>query len=363
MKRTIVTLLAICLAVCVVGSPAAAEDMTAYPSLKDFYAPYFDFGSAMSSKEAADADRLAFYAAQYAIITPENELKPQSVIDEYNSSKAAKSDPGSVALHFASVKPLLEFAKANGLKVNGHVLFWHQQTPDTFFREGYARSKPYVSRDIMLARMENYVRLVMEYLNANYPGIVVSFDVVNEAIDDSTGTLRESNYTKIVGDDWVTQAFRFARKYAPEGMLLVYNDYSVPYQPKLSGILSLLDELMRENLVDVCGMQCHYQLTTPTTAQFRSAIDNIIRKGLKIRVSEMDILVDDYTDASFARQASRYADFMKVLLRYADSVIAVQTWGTFDSKSWKSGQYPLLFTGGGSAKPAFYALTDPSILP
>ena len=54
---------------------------------------------------------------------------------------------------------------------------------------------------------------------------------------------------------------------------------------------------------------------------------------------------------------------MKVLLSYADQIVAVQTWGTFDSLSWKSDHYPLLFQGDGTPKPAFYALTDPAILP
>ena len=362
MKKMIVTMLAVCLVMPLLFSFASGETVT-YPSLKDFYAPYFDFGSAMSTKEATDNARTAFYVAQYSIVTPENALKPENVIDEYNSAKAAKNDQGSVALHFNAAKPLLEFAKANGLKVNGHVLFWHQQTPDTFFREDYQRSKPYVSREVLLTRMENYVRLMMAYLDEHYPGLVVSWDVVNEAIDDSTGALRQSNFAKIVGEDWVVQAFRFARKYAPEGTLLVYNDYSVPYQPKLSGILNLLDSLIHENLVDVCGMQCHYQLSTPTISQFRFAIEKIIAKGLKVRVTELDILVDDNSANSFQKQAVRYTELMKVLLQYSDAVLAVQTWGTYDSQSWKSGSFPLLFNGDGSAKPAFYALTDPAILP
>ena len=247
--------------------------------------------------------------------------------------------------------------------MNGHVLFWHNQTPDSFFREDYSPSKPYVSRDVMLKRMENYVRLVMEYLEENYPGLIVSWDVVNEAINDSNGGLRQSKYTEIVGDDWVVQAFRFARKYAPEGTLLVYNEYSVPYQPKLTGVLTLLDELIAENLVDVCGVQAHYQLTTPSKTQFRLALRKIVEKGLKIRISEMDILVDSPSDSQFELQAARYKDLIKVMLEFPDSVIAVQTWGSFDNLSWKAANYPLLFNADGSGKPAFYALTDPSILP
>ena len=85
--------------------------------------------------------------------------------------------------------------------------------------------------------------------------------------------------------------------------------------------------------------------------------------GLLVRVSELDILVDDQTEAQLMLQAKRYEDIMKVLLSYADQIVAVQTWGTFDSLSWKSDHYPLLFHGDGTPKPAFYALTNPSILP
>ncbi len=350
----------------ILGAPvtaAQAGQAANLPSLKDVYADYFDFGSALSSAELRNADRLPLYLSQYSIITPENELKPENVLDLYNSAKVSAENQGSVALHFSTVKPLLEFAKANGLKVHGHVLFWHSQTPDEFFRESYSRSKPYVSRDVMLERMENYVRLTMEYMAENYPGLIVSWDVVNEAIDDETGKYRDSNFTRIVGSDFVLQAFRFARKYAPADTLLFYNDYSTPYQPKLNGILKLLSALQEENLVDGHGLQCHYQLNTPTISQIKQALQKITEMGLLVRVSEMDILVDEPTDAQFNLQAKRYEEIMKALLSYADSVVAVQTWGTFDGSSWKSDHYPLLFQSDGTPKPAFYALTNSSILP
>lgn len=364
MKKYALVMMAIGMSLILGGASAAdAFDPSSLPSLKDFYAAYFDFGSAVSSREIQEQANQLFFAAQYSIITPENELKPENVLDEYNSQKASQTDQGNVALHFNTVNPILNFAKANGLKVHGHVLFWHSQTPDTFFRESYTKSKPYVTRDVMLRRMENYVRIIMEYMEENYPGVIVSWDVVNEAIDDSTGALRDSNWTRIVGDDFVVQAFRFARKYAPAGTLLYYNDYSTPYQPKLNGILNLLDELTAENLVDGYGFQCHYQLDTPTIAQFENALQKIADKNLRIRVSEMDILVDGNTGEQFQKQADRYKALMEVLLQYADQVEAVQTWGTRDSLSWKSGSYPLLFNGDGTPKPAFFALTDPDILP
>ena len=362
-KLTLLCITAALTLCCLFAFADSAYDPLSLPSLKDFYAGYFDFGSSLNSNELQKKSYLPFYAAQYSIITPENELKPENVLDIPNSKKAAQDDQGNVVLSFYPVKPLLAYAKEHGLKVHGHVLFWHSQTPDEFFRVSYSKTEEYVSRDIMLKRMENYVRQIMDYMQTNYPGLIVSWDVVNEAIDDSTGNLRESNWTKIVGDDFVEQAFRFARAYAPEGTLLFYNDYSTPYQPKLNGILSLLDELNANALIDGCGMQFHYQMSTPTLSQVDTAMRRIIDKGLLIRISEMDILVDDNTEAQFQKQATRYADLMKVILKYADSVIAVQTWGTRDSMSWKSGNFPLLFNGNLTPKPAFDALTDPAILP
>ena len=57
----------------------------------------------------------------------------------------------------------------------------------------------------------------------NTPGIVYAWDVVNEAVDN--GKMRPSLWTETVGEDFVLQAFRIARKYASPDMKLFYNDY------------------------------------------------------------------------------------------------------------------------------------------
>ena len=213
MKKLYVPLILSWCLVLLFASPTAAEpaDAVPLPSLKAFYADYFDFGSALSGAELANVEFAPFYSAQYAIITPENELKPENVLNIAECQILAQEDQGGVAVNFNAAKPILNFAMENGLKVHGHVLFWHSQTPDEFFHESYSISEPYVTRDVMLRRMENYVRLTMDYLAEHYPGVVVSWDVVNEAIDDSNGKLRQSRWADIVGDDFVLHAFRFAR--------------------------------------------------------------------------------------------------------------------------------------------------------
>jgi endo-1,4-beta-xylanase len=292
-------------------------------------------------------------------MTPGNELKPDSVLDIPASRQLARQDQAAVAVRIDAARPLLDYAKEHGIRIHGHVLVWHSQTPETFFREDYSVFGSFVSREIMLSRLENYIRQVFELTQSQYPGLIVSWDVVNEAVDDATGKMRASNWTKVAGEDFVLQAFRFARKYAPEGVKLYYNDYSTPYEPKLTGILSLLAPLVQEGTIDGYGFQCHYQLNTPGLRQLQNAMDKVIALGLPLRMSEMDILIDKNSEENLQLQARRYGAILELFRTYKDHIEAVHTWGVTDNLSWKASQFPLLFDGQGKPKPAFYAVVDP----
>ena len=332
-------------------------DMT-LPSLAEAYSSYFDVGVALSRSPLQDAKRMAFVASQFNIITHENELKPDAVIDVFGSKKLAEDDETEVAIKFTAAKPLLDFCQANGIKVHGHVLVWHNQTPAAFFHEGYDTAKPFVSREVMLGRLENYIRKVFEYAEANYPGLIVSWDVVNEAVSDNSVNLRKSNWTNVIGEDFVNRAFEFARKHAPEGVKLYYNDYSTPYEPKLTGICNLLDSLIAEGTIDGYGFQCHYSTNTPMPFQVRRAFERIAAKGLRLRVSELDIGITGNSDLNLKSQAKLYADLFRIYMDFADQLDAVQVWGLTDERSWRNGEYPLLFDSKVAPKPAFYALLD-----
>lgn len=338
--------------------PNEVEFDAKLPSLHEIYAPWFDFGCALGNREAINRERMDFYASQFNIMTPGNELKPDSVLNVTVSRKRAKEDDTAVVVRFDAVKPMLDYCQAHGIKVHGHVLVWHSQTPDAFFRKGYSLIGPYVSREVMLARLDNYIRQIMEYMQANYPGLIVSWDVVNEAVDDNTGKLRESNWTKVVGEDFVNRAFEIARKYAPEGTMLYYNDYSTPYEPKLTGICSLLDSLIAEGNIDGYGFQCHYQTNSPSITQLRTAMQKIADKGLKLRVSELDITISADNQVQRTFQAARYKSLMEVFLEFSNQIEAVHTWGVTDDLSWLAKQFPLLFDAQCAPKPAFWSLVE-----
>ena len=348
-----------------VTEDVAVADM---PSIKDAYAGKFDFGAAVPQYAFSNPKLKELILKQFNILTPENELKPDSVLDVTASKKLVQEtgDETAVAVHFDAAKALLNFAQENGLKVHGHVLVWHSQTPAAFFHEGYDPAKPMVSRDVMLGRLENYIREVLTKTEEMYPGVIVSWDVVNEAIDDGTAWLRgTSPWYKTIGMDFVARAFEYARKYAAEGVLLYYNDYSTPYEPKLSGIVKLLNQLTEEGNIDGYGFQMHYSngtgnnLTEPSLEMIENALEKISALGLKLRVSELDIGAG-WNEKSLMQQKEAYKEILKLMLKYAEQTEAVQVWGLTDNMSWRmnNGVYVLLFDKKMNPKPAFYGVLE-----
>lgn len=333
-------------------------DTTSLPVLKTLYADKFDFGTAVVASEVADSKRMAFYGSQFTIMTAGNEMKPDSLLDMAECRKLSRTDDTAVAVKFDNCIPFLDWCRDNGVKVHGHVLVWHSQTPEAFFHEGYATHKPLCSRETMLARMESYIQQVLTWTNENYPGLIVSWDVVNEAVADGSDQLRESNWTKTVGQDFVNRAFEYARKYAADGVKLYYNDYNTPLDPKLHGICVLLDSLIADGTIDGYGFQAHYSVGSPTIDRVDWAFQQIAKRDLLLRVSELDVGIDDTSEENLQKQAKYYGNLMKIFLRYADRIEAVQVWGTVDDMSWRADEYPLLFDKDAQPKPAFDTLVE-----
>ncbi|MBN1892158.1 MAG: endo-1,4-beta-xylanase [Clostridiales bacterium] len=346
---------------------------TDLPSLKEVYQDDFPIGCAVPLSVFSDSELMEFIGNQYNTFTHENELKPENVLDlDECRARAADGDETHPAVNIEKARPLLDFAKENGFTVNGHVLVWFSQTPDSFFNEGYRTDGELVDKDTMLQRMENYIAAVFEEIYPEYEGVLTSWDVVNEAVFDSTGELRPSKaddpenghlWMDTVGADYIESAFVFARKYAPEGVKLFYNDYSVPYEPKLSGIVDIVEGLNDKGLIDGVGFQAHYQLANPAVQQITTAMQKFIDMGLRIRVTELDIEAVNNSEEEMMKQAKRYSSLMSAFQQYSDYIDAVIIWGISDGTSWKADQYPLLFTADMQPKYAFWALTDPSQLP
>lgn len=351
--------------------PAIQEDITA---LQDAYADYFKIGCACADSEFNQNATKDLILKHYNSLTLGNELKPDSVLDQALSQAYVQEtgDDTMPQISLDEADEMLRFAGENDIPVRGHVLVWHSQTPDWFFKENFDSDGAWVSKEKMTQRLENYIKLVMETLAADYPDVeFYAWDVVNEAASDA-GTIRDpgsnnevngqSAWVKVYGDQsYIPLAFEYARKYAPEGCKLFYNDYNEYSPNKQAYIISdILTPLIEADLIDGMGMQSHISESYPSIDLYRESIQQYADLGLEIQITELDISEKSNEYADQLTLAQRYQDVFKLYKEMKDSGVnltAVVLWGITDSTSWIGG-YPLLFDKDYQAKPAYYAVID-----
>ena len=263
----------------------------------------------------------------------------------------------------------------------GHTLIWHSQTPDWVFRDDQGK---FVDRETLLARMREHIFTVV----GRYRGKIAGWDVVNEALDED-GTLRNSPWRKIIGDDYIAKAFEFAHEADPQAELY-YNDFSLEHTNKRAGAVALIKRLQSQGIhIAAVGLQGHYNLDWPTEQELGETIETFSKLGVKVAITELDVDVlpsatgyegaevsmrfssraglNPYTnglpDAVQQQLARRYADLFSVLVKHRREIERVTFWGVTDGDSWLNDwpirgrtNYPLLFDRAGKPKPAFDAV-------
>jgi endo-1,4-beta-xylanase len=317
------------------------------------------------------ADRPADWpllTAQFGMVTPENCMKPD----------ALQRQPGQ--WRFEQADRFVDFARSKDLKVVGHCLVWAKddRTPPWFYLDG---DKP-ASKEVLLARMKAYIDTVV----GRYRGKIAMWDVVNEALGDGKGYLRESGWTRACGDEFIAKAFEYAHAADPDA-LLIYNDYNNELDGKREQMLKLLADLRaRRAPVHAIGLQGHYEIDRVPYEALEKTLVALRTAGIKAVVSELDIdviprgrwwadggkyrdelaKVNPYADGCppeiLARQAEQYAKLFALFRRYPDVIIRVSFWNLHDGQSWLNGfpwkrvNHPLLFDRQGQPKPAYHSV-------
>jgi len=354
--------------------------------LKDAYKDYFLIGvglngsntqtDTVNSKAMTEIIKYHFNSTTYS-----NLMKPSYLLDQEGSIANLKAGNPEPTVKFDSVTKGLEFCKENGIKMRGHVLVWHTQTPNWFFQEDYSDFGKYVDRETMLARLESYIRQVLEFTQKEYPGVIYAWDVVNEAVEDTAGhyetksgynirtkfsRIRDNPWYVVVGIDYVEKAFAYARKYAAPEVKLFYNDYNTFQPMKTQAIYKLASHLKEKGLIDGIGMQGYMSLTYPGISggvnNFLTALAILGELGLEIHVTELSIN-PKYSDPELLKmQADRYEEVFRVLLEVKTSdlanVTSVTVFGLMDNYLFYPNDRTLtrLFDRRLQPKPAFYSV-------
>ena len=177
--------------------------------------------------------------------------------------------------------------------------------------------------------------------------------------------MRESLWYETIGDDYIAKAFEFARKYAPEGTKLFYNDYNSYMAGKQKDILAFLKPIAEAGNIDGMGMQTHINTGT-SPALYMIALKKYHEElGVEIHITELDVGTQKNGDWE-KTQGDYYRDFMQRLVELKKEgvpITSVTLWGLTDALSWRAGEFPLLFNADLSQKPAFDGMIEGATVP
>jgi endo-1,4-beta-xylanase len=149
--------------------------------------------------------------------------------------------------------------------------------------------------------------------------------VVNEALADdgepSIGNnLRSTVFSQKMGLGFIDQAFINARAADPQ-VDLYNNDYNIEAGgQKTLNMLALVDG-MRSRGVPITGVgfQTHVSIDWPSISAIESSIKAVADRGLKVKISELDVSMKNaytsFTSDAATRQKQRYHDIVAAYLR------------------------------------------------
>ena len=340
--------------------------------LKDSFKGKFRIGVAVSTGilrgQETGAEQLV--RKHFNSVTAENAMKPESI------------QPREGEFTFADADKLVEIATQSGGSVVGHTLVWHSQTPRWFFQ---GKDGQPVTKEVALERLRTHIKTVV----GRYKGKVKEWDVVNEAINDGPGVLRQTPWLRVLGDDYIAEAFRAAHEADPDA-ILVYNDYNIEQDYKRPKALELLKKLVDQKVpIHAVGIQAHWRIENPPIAETEKAINEFSALGLKVMFTELDmgVLPTRYQGADISRSESMTAEQQAVMnpytkalpeevaklhgqkvrqvfdlfMKHQEVIGRVTFWGVHDGHSWLNNfpvrgrtDYPLLFDREMKAKPAFF---------
>lgn len=171
------------------------------------------------------------------------------------------------------------------------------------------------------------VRQHIRDIAAATQGLVTEWDVLNEP-------RANHDLMDLFGREIMVDWFRCAREVLPETDLYI-NDYSIlngdgpgseAHDSYWSTIRYLLDQ---QAPVTGIGFQGHIGSALKDPAQVYRTLEDFARLGLKMRVTEFDIEIDDEQ-----AQADYTRDFLTVVFSHP-AIVGFQMWGFWEGAHWK----------------------------
>ena len=358
------------------------EDTTALTAaaaevgLKDVYGGYFRVGNILNGGTIRNAGITGNILKDCSAVECENETKPDSIMVQQGSTDS------NIKISLNSCAAIMDFCDQNHLGFRGHTMVWHGQMPQWFFKAGFNANGNWVDKNTMNTRMESAIKNTFDAIKSQYPTLdLYAYDVCNECVSDDSNRTKNnggartpgwgngnSPWVQIYGDNsFVRQAFTYAKKYAPEGCKLFYNDYNEYWDHKRDCIYNMCKSLYEDGLLDGVGMQSHINADMGGFSgidAYLGAMKKYLSIGCDVQITELDISVEG-GKFSAQDQAKKYSAIFQAAVDWNNNpqstgkVTLVQIWGPNDGNSWlDAGSDALLYDRNNQPKAAYTALMN-----
>lgn len=365
------------------------DAMNNYTSLAEMAAAYgLKMGTVMNDRKVADKKYGDLMKYHFNSITAANEMKAYSMLDLYKTKEAYTDENSMPILNFTGADKIMDFAKTNNIKVRGHALVWDAGMLDWFFHEEYDVTKPYATTEVVKARLQNYIEQVLTHFEEKYPGVIYCWDVVNEAVGDSSSEYEEGDdrhvrtkrndednpFYTLVGRDYVELSFQYSYEVLQElkktmptlDIKLYYNDYSTFFASKRDAIYNLVSSVNSflsdgkggyVKLCDGVGMQSYIGgfgqqagcMNENDINLVKEAILKFASLGIEVQVTELAVRNYENDAETLAKHGEFYKKLFQAYLEINSGeekpLKAISIWGIIDEPDLKPDDYSFKMNG------------------
>lgn len=277
-----------------------------------------------------------FFDAQ--IVTAENGTNPGHINPGLNPG-FTKFVPGTGSLRydFEELNAIFTWAQANGKKIHYAHMLWYTSVPDHVAAiPGYNSGN---EKGMLTLYIKEYFAYVWNYINTKYPGLVVSANVVNEAVNNASqgqsGSARSSIWaTWFTLDELFELAFTEFTRVAPTIKRFI-NDYTqeTSNSGQTNRYVQIINDLHAKNItvngnpvrVDGMGFQFHSDVSKVQPAALQIVKDRFkiwVDMGLLVALTELD------TTTSFPYDAEEVANWYDKIIfdAYEGTVPPAKRW-------------------------------------